>query len=194
MSTTPISGVREYVIRIDYLTGGEIFAVEDFRLSIAEGEDINTIAAKLAIESPYCNEQVPDFNCSIAVYSVNPEGPDNTPPPKLPIMPKCPNCGDTDITHEGKARWDAANQRWYLASIGENETCENCGTEGKELAIWVVLEHASRVDFLQAVAAKLDDLTLPDDPVFQLVIGDVHGKMTVDEAVREWTLASGTGE
>lgn len=210
MDTNPTPGARDHAIRIDYLSGGERFATETFQVSITEHEDVNDVALKLARDSAYCNERVPALSCLFTIHSTDPDGPDGAPPgagtalissvepfdqaaakPNTPpVAPQCPKCGDTDITRDASARWDRANQCWSLSAVYDNQTCENCGAEGNDLAIWVSLEPADRDDFLHAVADKLEDATLPDDPVFQLVIGAVHGTMTVGEAVREWGLAN----
>lgn len=210
MDTNPTAGARDYAIRIDYLSDGERFATETFQLSIAEHEDINSIALKLATDSTYCNERVPALTCLFTIHSADPDGPDGAPPGAgsvliysvepfdqggakpitAPVAPQCPKCGHTDITRDASARWDRANQCWSLSTVYDNQTCENCGAEGNDLAVWVSLEPADRSDFLRAVAEKLKDPTLPEDPVFQLVIGAVHGTMTVDEAAREWVVAN----
>ncbi|WP_454884271.1 hypothetical protein [Sphingomonas oryzagri] len=188
MTTTPTSGVRDYAVRVDYLSGGDMFAVENFRLGIRHDEDIRVVASDLATASTYSNERIPDLVCIVEISRIEPDGPDRGPPSGAAIIPKCPSCGHHGITRDAAACWDRMNQRWDLLTVYDDQTCEFCGAQGNALAQWVPLDQA-RTDFLRAVSEQLGDPTLPEDPVFQLVIGDVLGRMTIAEAVQEWRSA-----
>lgn len=189
MTKTPISGARDYAVRVDYLSGGDLFAAETFRLAVAEHEDIHVLASKLVVDSTYSNERVPDLVCIVVIDPIGPEDPDGAPPRGAAIMPKCSRCGHYGITRDAAACWDRANQRWDLLTVYDDQTCEYCEAQGNALAIWVPLEQAS-TDFLRSVAEQLGDPTLPEDLAFQLVIGDVLGTMTIAEAVQEWRSAN----
>jgi predicted RNA-binding Zn-ribbon protein involved in translation (DUF1610 family) len=190
MSTNLVPGARNFAVRIEYLSGAEVFAVETYTLSIADRDDINVVAQAIAVDSPYANDRVPELTWSITVEPAEPEDPD-TPPSGPALMPKCPLCGHHDISRGGTVRWDAVNQTWYLAALGETQICEDCGAEAKGLAQWVPIDETGHDDFLRAVAQILDDASLSQDPTFKLLCSPLFGRMTADQAAGEWRLAQG---
>ncbi|PJG47245.1 hypothetical protein CAF53_02565 [Sphingobium sp. LB126] len=190
MSTNLVPGARNYAVRIEYLSGTEIFAVETHILAITDRDDIRAMASGLAAESTYANDRIPDLNWSITIDPVDPDDPD-TPPPGSALMPKCPVCGHHDITREGTVRWDAVNQNWYLAAIAEIELCENCGAEDKGLAQWVSIDETGHDQFLRLVAQILGEDSLPQDLTFRLLCSPLFNRLTVEQAAAEWRLSQG---
>lgn len=137
MNTSSLSGARAFAVRIEYFSGDQAFAVENFVLSLGERDDINAMTRGLAAESVYSNTLIPDLICVATIKPVPPEDPGRPPKAPNPIMPKCRHCGHTDITRDATARWDADTQEWYLSATYDSQTCENCGAESNSLAVWI---------------------------------------------------------
>ncbi len=137
MNTSSQSGARTFDVRIEYFSEGEPFALETFTVSVADDEDIHTVARGLADRSVYAHPQIPDLTRAITIEPIQPDDPD-APPPGSPLqVPQCPHCGSTEISRDACARWDVDSQTWDLSYVYDCQTCENCGAEGDDLANWV---------------------------------------------------------
>lgn len=187
MNTTSLAGAGAYAVRIEYLSGSEPFALEQFVLSIDDDADVHAAARDLADQSAYSNARVPDLTCAIIIERVPPDDPDAPPPGTAAIRPRCSHCSSNDISRDATARWDVATQSWYLAGTYDCQTCENCGAEGDDLAIWGPVEPHSEGDiFLWAVANALQNPSIAHDAEFQRYCLDAHDLVPVEQAVAEW--------
>jgi len=187
MNTTSLTGARAYAVRIEYLSDGEPFAVEQFNLSIDDDADVHAAARNLADQSTYSNTRVPDLTCAIVILRQPPDDPDTPPSGSPSIIPRCPKCGADDISRDATARWDVDTQSWYLSGIFDCQTCQDCGAEGDDLAKWEPVDPHSAADiFLWTVANELQNLSLTHNAEFQRYCLDAHDLIPLDQAVAEW--------
>jgi predicted RNA-binding Zn-ribbon protein involved in translation (DUF1610 family) len=187
MKTTSVTGARAYAVRIEYLSDGEPFAVEQFILSIDDDADIHVAARALADRSTYSNARVPDLTCAIVIEHVPPDDPDAPPPGASAVIPRCRHCGSEDIVRDASARWDVATRSWYLSETYDCHSCTRCEADGDDLVIWGSADPQSDADtFLWAVASALQNLSLAQDAEFQRYCLDAHDLIPLDEAVAVW--------
>jgi len=75
---TEISAVptRAFAVRVEYFSADDRFAVEEFAIEVAEGEDPMVLARARADDSVYYDERIPDLWRVIAI-----EPPDDDPAP-----------------------------------------------------------------------------------------------------------------
>lgn len=109
-----------------------------------------------------------------------------------PIMPRCRHCGSADICRDANAVWDEVIQAWSLLATYDSQTCERCGADSNNLAIWVpVAEPGSATAFLWQVIQVLENTSLAWDADFQLFCAEHHEDLTADEAATGWRSAAG---
>lgn len=56
------------------------------------------------------------------------------------VRPICPACGSSNMTKDAIVSWNEDAQEWeYLADL-DAETCQDCGEDGNNIAIWQPIE------------------------------------------------------
>lgn len=110
-----------------------------------------------------------------------------------PMMPRCRHCGSADICRDANAVWDEVTQAWSLLATYDSQTCERCGADSNNLAIWVpVAELGSATAFLWEVVQVLESTSLAWNADFQLFCAEHHEDLAADEAAARWRSAVGT--
>ncbi len=108
------------------------------------------------------------------------------------LMPRCRHCGSADICRDANAIWDETAQAWSLLSTYDSQTCERCGADSNDLALWVpVAEAGSATAFLWEVIQVLETTSLAWEADFQRFCDESHGQLTADEAAARWRSAAG---
>src|SRR3546814_16110415 len=98
-------------------------------------------------------------------------------------MPRCRHCGSADICRDANAIWDEAAQTWSLFATYDSQTCERCGADSNNLALWVpVAEAGSATAFLWEVIQALDTTSLASDAGVQRSGPESHAHLQADEA------------
>ncbi|MFD2427644.1 hypothetical protein ACFSUK_04445 [Sphingobium scionense] len=106
-------------------------------------------------------------------------------------MPRCRHCGSADICRDANAIWDEIAQQWSLLATYDSQTCERCGADSNNLALWVpVAEAGSASAFLWEVIQALETTSLASDADFQRFCTESHGQLTADEAAARWRSAA----
>ena len=83
--------------------------------------------------------------------------------------------------------WDEAAQTWSLFATYDSQTCQRCGADSNNLALWVpVAEIGSATAFLWEVIQALETTSLASDAEFQRFCTESHGQLTADEAATRW--------
>lgn len=106
---------------------------------------------------------------------------------KSPVMPRCRHCGSADICRDANACWDEAAQAWSLFATYDSQTCERCGADSNNLALWVpVVEAGSAAAFRWEVIQVLEDTSLAGSAEFQRFCDDRHGHERANDAAAHW--------
>ena len=114
-------------------------------------------------------------------------GTESVAPPAAPLMPRCRHCGSADICRDANAMWDETAQTWSLFATYDSQTCQRCGADSNNLALWVpVAEAGSATAFLWDVIQRLQTTSLAWDAEFQRFCTESHGQLTADEAAARW--------
>ncbi|WOF45080.1 hypothetical protein KNJ79_09500 [Sphingopyxis indica] len=109
-----------------------------------------------------------------------------------PLMPRCRHCGSADICRDANAIWDETAQQWSLLATYDSQTCERCGADSNNLALWVpVAEAGSATAFLWEVIQALETTSLAWEADFQCFCNESYGQLTADEAATRWRSAAG---
>lgn len=186
MATTPFLA-RIFEVRIDYLSGGETFAVETIRLEEIEGCDIEATARASAEASVYYDPRVPDLTYQLAITPIDPEDP-NPPPPAAQVKPICPHCGADELVRDACVRWDVETQTWEVSGIYDSTTCNLCGAESDDLAHWVPARQVTATElYIAAVADLLGTPGLLSDPRFEPFCLAKFLDHSAVEAAEAWT-------
>ena len=83
--------------------------------------------------------------------------------------------------------WDETAQTWSLFATYDSQTCERCGADSNNLALWVpVAEAGSATAFLWDVIQALETTSLASDAEFQRFCTESHRQLTADEAATRW--------
>jgi hypothetical protein len=118
-------------------------------------------------------------------------GTESVAPVAAPLMPRCRHCGSADICRDANAIWDEIAQAWSLLATYDSQTCERCGADSNNLALWVpVAEAGSATAFLWEVIQALETTSLAWDAEFQRFCTESHGQLTADEAATRWRSAA----
>lgn len=185
MATTP-DPARTYDVRIEFLSGDELFAEIHILLDDPDGGEIEERAAALAEASPYYNDRVPDLSYRATIVPANPDDPD-PPPAGARVKPICPRCGADDLVRDACARWDDDIQGWSLSGIYDCTACAICGAESDDLARWVASAHVTVPDqFTSDLAALLVEPALVDDPAFRFFCLDHFRTHDLASAAAAW--------
>lgn len=184
MVTTSARGT--YVVRIEYFSGGEPFAVDTFHVDEPAGGEIETAAAAAAEASSYFNECIPDLSYAMTIVALDPEDPE-PPPAGARAKPVCAHCGSDQLVRDASARWDIDTQDWAISGIYDCTTCDICSAESDDLARWVHAGHVTPLErFMRDLATELDTPELADDFDFAQFCLDNFRNRTVPEAELAW--------
>ncbi|EQB16818.1 MULTISPECIES: hypothetical protein [Sphingobium] len=108
-----------------------------------------------------------------------------------PVMPRCRHCGSADICRDANAVWDEVAQAWSLLATYDSQTCERCGADSNNLALWVpVVEPGTAAAFRWEVIQVLEDASLAGNADFQRFCDDRHGQQPASEAAACWLTPS----
>jgi predicted RNA-binding Zn-ribbon protein involved in translation (DUF1610 family) len=177
---------RAYAVTATFLSDGERFAVEQFRIEVVDGLDPYSIAGARASTSIYADDRVPDLTITIEVTVIDPEDPEPRPP-STAVRPICPRCGGDEIVRDACAQWDEGAQAWSLSGTYDCETCTGCGAEGDEFARWIPAASKAPADrFFWAVFTLLDDVAFATDIRCQHFCLEAVDKMAPALAADEW--------
>lgn len=145
------------------------------------GEDSAYIAPALALPPGFAEGECPPPTT----------GTQSVAPAAAPLMPRCRHCGSADICRDANAMWDEAAQTWSLFATYDSQTCERCGADSNNLALWVpVAEAGSATAFLWEVIQALETTSLASDAEFQRFCTESHGQLRADEAATRWRSAA----
>lgn len=166
MTEISAAPTRAFAVRVEYFSADDRFAVEDFTIEVAEGEDAMALARARSDDSIYFNERVPDLRRAIAIAPVDD---DPAPPPAGggAVKPLCPRCGGDEIVRDACVAWDGQAQDWSLVGVYDSETCTLCDAEGNCMSDWVPLATPSAIEtFASSLAAHIGDPGLSGHPDF----------------------------
>lgn len=185
---TGISAVptRAFAARVEYFSANYRFAVEEFTIEVAEGEDPMTLARARSDNSVYFNERIPELRRTIAL---DPLDDDPAPPPASggAVKPLCPRCGGDEILPDACAAWDSEAQDWSLVGVYDSETCSLCEAEGNCMSDWVPLATPSAPErFAAALAAHVGDAALNGHPDFVQFCRGVFREQDIPGAAGRW--------
>lgn len=125
------------------------------------------------------------------------EGPDQQPDPDLvapavaALMPRCRHCGSADILRDANACWDEVAQAWSLLATYDSHTCERCGADSNNLALWFpATAPGSDAAFLWEVIQILENMSLATDAAFQRFCAERHRSVSAADAAAAWRSAA----
>lgn len=167
-----------YLAKVAYLSDGEQFAIERFRIEVANGLQPFGIARLRAGQSPYANERIPDLAIAISLVPLGPDDPDPCPPVGPAAWPN------------GARVAGAASVRDQNGDVGgsfEYAACRHGGPECVDIARWVNHAEQGHADrFLWALVDSLEARAMAHDVEFQQFCLHVHGLMTLEQAAACW--------
>lgn len=118
-----------------------------------------------------------------------PQGADHpvAPSDASPVMPRCRHCGSADICRDANACWDDTAQAWSLLATYDSQTCQRCGADSNNLALWVsAVEPGSAAAFRWDVIQMLEDISLAANVAFQRFCDERHGRVPADGVATDW--------
>lgn len=187
MTEIQVTSMRAYRIRVEFFSDGDSFAVDTFTIDLPDGQDPMTAAEGLADESIYFDERVPYLSRTIEIEPLDSDDPDPPPASGGAARPVCPNCGSDDIVRDATARWDQDGQCWSLSGTFDFETCDTCGADGDDMAVWATQDSMSPPDrFMWNVSGELQNASLVRDACFQLFCVNSFDRITVEQAAADW--------
>lgn len=148
MTENSVAPTRAYRVTVDFLSGDQCFASEQYDFEAEDTAEANRLALIRAEDSIYYDPRVPELGLRAHVGPVT-DGDDPDPQSPCPAVaqkPVCPNCGSDGIARDATARWDPDEQCWSISGIFDNETCDDCGAEGDDFANWVAVIPKPPVD------------------------------------------------
>ncbi|WP_186402124.1 hypothetical protein [Sphingopyxis sp. P1IMeth2] len=183
--TTTLS-VPTYAIRVEYFSGGDVFAAETLLVDQPASGEIEAAATIAAEASPYFNASVPELSYAMRITPFDPDDPE-PPPAGARARPVCTQCGSDQLVRDASARWDMDAQDWTMSGLYDCTTCNICGGESDDLARWVPADHVVPLDrYTRDLAAALDAEDIAQDYDFiQFCLG--HFRETpIEEAQVAW--------
>ncbi|RJG49577.1 hypothetical protein D0Z70_24185 [Sphingobium terrigena] len=167
MTENSVAPTRAYRVTVDFLSGGQCFASEQYDIEAEDPAEAVRLALIRAEDSIYDDPRVPDRGRHAHVVPVTDgDDPDpQSPCPPAARKPVCPDCGSDEIVRDATVRWDPDERGWSISGLFDNETCDDCGAEGDGFANWVAIApkpHADRVLPVLPTAAPAVLETSPD--------------------------------
>lgn len=160
MTETSVAPTRAYRVAVDFLSGDQCFASEQYDIEAEDVAEAVRLALIRAEDSIYHDTRVPDLGRHAHVVPVT-DGDDPDPQSPCPAAaqkPVCPDCGSDGIVRDATARWDPDEQCWSISGIFDNETCDDCGAEGDDFANWVAITPKPSAECVLSVSNR----ALPD--------------------------------
>lgn len=141
MTEYSVSPTRAYRVAVDFLSGDQCFANEQYDIEAEDVAEAVRLALIRAEDSIYHDPRVPDLGRHAHVVpDTDGDDPDpQSPRPAVAQKPVCPYCGSDGIVRDATARWDPDEQCWSISGIFDNETCDDCEAEGDDFANWVAI-------------------------------------------------------
>lgn len=183
---TTIPSARAYAVRVEYFSGGDVFATETLLIDEPAGGEIEAAATSAAEASPYFNASVPELSYAMRIAPIDPDDPE-PPPAGARAKPVCAHCGSDQLVRDASARWDAESQDWTMSGIYDCTTCDICGAESDDLARWVPVDHVMPLDrYTRDLAAALGEEGLVQDYAFVQFCLHHFRDMPIAEAEAAW--------
>lgn len=139
MTENSVAPTRAYRVTVDFLSGDQCFASEQYDIEAEDAAQAVRLALIRAEDSIYHDPRIPELGLRAHVGPVT-DGDDPDPQSPCPAAaqkPVCPDCGSDGIVRDATARWDPDDQCWSISGLFDNETCDDCGAEGDDFANWV---------------------------------------------------------
>lgn len=156
MTENSVAPTRAYRVIVDFLSGDQCFASEQYDIEAEDAAQAVRLALIRAEDSIYHDPRVPDLGLRAHVGPVT-DGDDPDPQSPCPAAaqkPVCPNCGSDGIARDATARWDPDEQCWSISGLFDNETCDDCGAEGDDFANWVAITPEPPIDRVLSDVAR----------------------------------------
>ncbi|WP_225010191.1 sigma factor-like helix-turn-helix DNA-binding protein [Novosphingobium percolationis] len=163
MTENSVAPTRAYRVAVDFLSGDQCFASEQYDIEAEDTAQAVRLALIRAEDSIYHDPRVPDLGLRAHVGPVT-DGDDPDPQSPCPAAaqkPVCPDCGSDGIVRDATARWDPDEQCWSISGLFDNETCDDCGAEGDDFANWVTINPKPPADCVLSVSNRALPVTGP---------------------------------
>lgn len=156
MTDNSVAPTRAYRVTVDFLSGGQRYASEQYDIDAEDAAEAVRLALIRAEESIYDDPRVPDRGRHAHGVPVT-DGDDPDPQSPCPVAarkPVCPDCGSDGIVRDATVRWDPDERCWSISGLFDNETCDDCGAEGDDFANWVAITPEPPADSVWPVGAR----------------------------------------
>lgn len=192
MTENSVAPTRAYRVAVDFLSGDQCFASEQYDIEAESVAGAVRLALIRAEDSLYHDPRVPDLGCHARVVPrTDGDDPDpHSPCPAAAQKPVCPDCGSDGIVRDATARWDPDDQCWSISGLFDNETCDDCGAEGDDFANWVAITPKPPADrVLSDVTRAHPDAGVATDAADQIP-AEISAVQAIDATAYRMAIAS----
>ncbi len=194
MTENSAAPTRAYRVTIDFPSGDQCFASEQYDIRAEDAAEAIRLALIRLADSICHDPRVADLGCYVYLAPVT-DGDDPDTDSSCPATarkPVCPRCGRDQIVREATARWEPDERCWSLSGAFDNEICNICGAEGDDLADWIAVTSMlpASGDLSDVASARpnaglgADDSTADHRPV------DISSVHTIDATAYRLAIAS----